>query len=123
MYTLSNIHDGTFFRSRRPEVLCKKGFLKNFIRFTGKHLCQSLFFKEVVDDAYNVIKKETLSQVFSCKFCEFFKNTFFHRTAAMAASLFCDNNYRLKTVNYFFQRTWTFDRILNTPLDLLFLLQ
>ena len=26
----------------------KKGFLRNFAKFTGKHLCQSLFFNEVV---------------------------------------------------------------------------
>ena len=27
-----------------PEVFCKKGVLRNFTKFTGKHLCQSLFF-------------------------------------------------------------------------------
>ena len=27
-----------------PEVFCKKYGLKNFAKFTGKHLCQSLFF-------------------------------------------------------------------------------
>ena len=26
-----------------PEVFCQKGFLKNFAKFTGKHLRQSLF--------------------------------------------------------------------------------
>ena len=35
--------DLAFFRSSRPEVLCKKGVLKNFTKFIGKHLCQSLF--------------------------------------------------------------------------------
>ena len=34
----------------------------------------------------NSIKKETLAQVFSCKFCEISKNTFFHRTPLVAAS-------------------------------------
>ena len=29
---------------------------------------------------YNFIKKETLTQVFSCEFCEISKNTFLHRT-------------------------------------------
>ena len=28
--------------SSRPELFCKKGVLKNFAKFTGKHLCQSL---------------------------------------------------------------------------------
>ena len=27
-----------------PKVFCKKDVLKNFAKFTGKHLCQSLFF-------------------------------------------------------------------------------
>ena len=34
-------------RSTRPEVFCKKGVLKNFAKFTGKHLCRSLFFNKV----------------------------------------------------------------------------
>ena len=32
------------FRSSRPEVFPKKGVLRNFIKFTGKHLFQNLFF-------------------------------------------------------------------------------
>ena len=28
-------------------MFCKKGALKNFTKFTGKHLCQSLFFNKV----------------------------------------------------------------------------
>ena len=35
---------------------------------------------------YNFIKKETPTQVFSCEFCEIFKNNFFHRTPPVAAS-------------------------------------
>ena len=30
-----------------PEVFHKKGVLRNFAKFTGKRLCQSLFFKKV----------------------------------------------------------------------------
>ena len=33
-------------RSSRPEVFCKKGVLRNFAKFTGEHLCQSLFFNQ-----------------------------------------------------------------------------
>ena len=36
-----------WFRSSRAEVFCKKGVLGNFAKFTGKHLCQSLFFNKV----------------------------------------------------------------------------
>ena len=34
-------------RSSRPKVFCEKGVLRNFAKFTGKHLCQSLFFNKV----------------------------------------------------------------------------
>ena len=37
----------TEIRSSRPEVFCKKDVLKNFAKFTGKHLRQSLFFNKV----------------------------------------------------------------------------
>ena len=29
------------------KVFYEKGVLKNFVQFTGKHLCQSLFFNKV----------------------------------------------------------------------------
>ena len=32
------------FQKQPPEMFCKKGALKNFAKFTGKYLCQSLFF-------------------------------------------------------------------------------
>ena len=89
------------YRSSRPEVFCKKGVLGNFTKFTGKHLCQSLYFNKVAGqrpatllkkrlrpEACNFINKETLAQVFSCEFCKISKNTFFHRTPLVAASGF-----------------------------------
>ena len=33
-----------------------------------------------------LIKKETLAQVFSCEFCEIYKNIFYYRTPLLAAS-------------------------------------
>ena len=54
----------------------KKGVLRNFTKFTGKHLCQCLFFNKVAG-LLQLFKKETLAQVFSCQFCEISKNTFF----------------------------------------------
>ena len=35
------------YRSSRLDVVYKKGLLKNFAKFTGKHLCQSPFFNRV----------------------------------------------------------------------------
>ena len=63
------------YRSSHPEVFCEKGALKNFTKFTGKHV-----------PACNFVKKETLAQVCSCEFCEIFKNTFLYRTTSVAAS-------------------------------------
>ena len=70
-------------------VLCKKGVPKNFAKFTGKHLCQSLFFNKVAGlwpatllrkrlwHRLATLLKKTPAQVFSCEFCEILKNTFF----------------------------------------------
>ena len=60
----------------------KKGVLRNFTKFTGKYLCQSLYFNKVC----NFIKKETLAQVFSCELYEISSNTFSYRTPLLAAS-------------------------------------
>ena len=53
-------------RSSHQRCSLKKGVLRNFTKFTGKHLCQSLFFNKVAGP-----------QVFSCEFCETSQNTFF----------------------------------------------
>ena len=79
MYSLSM----PLFRSSRPEVFCRKGVLRNFAKFTGKHLCQNLVFNKVAG-----VKKESLAQVFSCEFFKISKNTFFHRTPLVAASIY-----------------------------------
>ena len=42
-------------------------------------------------EACNFIKKETLAQVFSCKFCEIFKNTIFYGTTP--GDCFCRYNF------------------------------
>ena len=37
------------YRSSLPDLFCKKGVLGNFAKFTGKHLCQRLYFNKVVN--------------------------------------------------------------------------
>ena len=80
--------------SSRPELFCKKGFLRNFTKFTGKRLCQILFFNKE-------IQKVTLAQVFSCEFCEITKNSFTENvwTTAKTNSLFKDKNISLFLYN------------------------
>ena len=62
------------YRSSNRRYSLKKVVLKNFSKFTGKHLCQSLLVK-LQASAPATLLKETLVQVFSCEFFEIFKNT------------------------------------------------
>ena len=72
-------------RSSRQEVFCKKAVLKNFSKFTRKHLYQGLFFNKVAGLRPATLLK-TLAQVFSCEFWKISKNTFFYKTPPVAAS-------------------------------------
>ena len=73
-------------RSSRLEVFWKKGVLRNFTKMTGKHLCQSLFFNKVAGLRPANLLKETLTKMFSCKFCVISKNTFLYRTPLVTPS-------------------------------------
>ena len=57
-------------KSCYQEMFYKKGVLKNFAKFTGKHLCQSLFFM-----------KGTPAQLLPSEFHEIFKNIFLWTTS------------------------------------------
>ena len=61
-------------RNSHRRCSLRKGALRNFTKFTGKHL------------ACNFIKKEALAQEFSCEFWEIFKNNFSYRAPPVAAS-------------------------------------
>ena len=65
---------GNFVRSRRPEVLCKKGVLRNFTEFTGKHLHQSLFFNKVAGLRLGTLfKKRPWNRCFPVNFVKFLR--------------------------------------------------
>ena len=64
------------FKNSRPVVFCKKVVLRNFAKFTGKHLCQSLF----------LLKKGLWHRCFPVKFCKISKTTFSYRRPLVAAS-------------------------------------
>ena len=88
----SKITIQTLHKSSRPEMFCKNGVLENFTKFTRKHLCQSLFLIRLQASGLQLYQKETLVQVFSCKYCEIFKNTFSYRTHPVAASDYSRKN-------------------------------
>ena len=41
-----NTSSSSHYITTRSSWFCKKGLLKNFTKFTGKHLCQSLFYNK-----------------------------------------------------------------------------
>ena len=66
------------FRSSRPEVFCRKGVLKNFAKFSGKHLYQSLFISKVADlRPATLLKKRLQNRCFPVNFVKFLRTAFF----------------------------------------------
>ena len=65
-------------RSSRPEVFCKEDFLRNFVKFTGKHLCQSLFFNKVAGlRPATLLKKRLWHRCFPVNLTKFLRTPFF----------------------------------------------
>ena len=65
-------------RISRTEVFCKNGV--KILRNSQENNSARVSF-------LNFIKKETLTQVFSCEFCKISKNIFSYRTPSAAASV------------------------------------
>ena len=61
-------------RSSRPEVFCEKVVLKIFAKFTGKHLCHSLF-------SATLLKKRHRQRCFPVNFVEFLRAPFLQNTS------------------------------------------
>ena len=70
--------------------------LKNFVNFTGEHLCWRLLLIKLLAWGPVISLKETSTQVISCEICEVFKNTFFYRTPPVIA--FVDSMQQYKQV-------------------------
>ena len=73
--------------SSLSEVFCKKGVFRNFTRFTGKHLCQSLFFNKVAGlRPTTLVNKRLQNRYFPVNSVKFLR-TPFYRTPLVAASI------------------------------------
>ena len=67
-----------YVQKQPPTVFCKKGVFKNFGKFTGKHLCQRLFFNKVTDlTPANLSEKSLWYRYFPMNFAKFLKTPFF----------------------------------------------
>ena len=61
-----------------PEMFCKKGVLGNFAKFTKKHVCQSLFFINVVGLKPGILLKKRLWHTcFPVNFLKFLRTPLF----------------------------------------------
>ena len=68
----------TMCRNSCPEVFCKKGVLRNFVKFTGKHLCQNLFLNKVAGlSPATLLKKKLWHSFFPIDFVKFLRTPFF----------------------------------------------
>ena len=65
------------FRRSRPEVFYKKNVLRNFAKFTGKHLRQSLYFNKVAGRLPTLFKKWLWHRCFPVHFAKFLATPFF----------------------------------------------
>ena len=93
-------HENFFFlrptiRSSRPELLCKKGVLKNFAKFKGKQL-SSHYFNKVAGVSF--MENETQAQAFSRAFCEIFRSRFYAEYLFLTETVFQinSNSYKRK---------------------------
>ena len=69
-------------RSSRLEVFRKKGVLRNFAKFTGKHQCKSPFFNRVAGPrSAPLLKKRLWYRCFPVNFVEFLRRLFLQNTS------------------------------------------
>ena len=67
----------THYKTSQPEVFCKKDVLRNFAKFTRKHLCPSLFFNKVAGlRPATLLKKRLWHRCFPVNFVKFLRTPF-----------------------------------------------
>ena len=65
-------------RRSRSQIFFKIGVLRNFAKFAGKHLIQSIFFNKVADP-----RSELRQRCFPVNFAKFLRTLFFYRTTTV----------------------------------------
>ena len=91
-----------------PEVFCKKRFLRNVAKFTGKLLCQSLFFNKVAGWGLQLyLKKQLRHKYFSPNLAKFLRTPVLQNisgrlllTVAYLLDRSIKNSQKLKSVSY-----------------------
>ena len=88
-------------RSSRSEMFCKKGVLRNFLKFTGKHMCQNLFFNRVTGPRpVTLVKKRLWHRCFPVNFAKFLRTRFLLNTSGRLLFSFSQQHF-------FYWRCWS----------------
>ena len=83
------------------QMFFKGGVLKSYAIFTRKHLCWSHFLIKFQSFRPATLKV-TPMKVFYCDYCKIFKNSFFHRTPPLPASVTCERRSYFKIWHDYF---------------------
>ena len=79
---LKHLFSGTSARSSHRRCSVGKDVLRNFAKFTGKHLCQSLFFNKVVDlRPATLLKTRLWHRCFPVNVAKFLRRPFLQNTS------------------------------------------
>ena len=102
------------FQKQPPEIFCKgKGVLRHFAKFTGKHLCQSLFFNKVAGlRPATLLKKRLWYRCFPVNFAKFLGTPFLQSTSGRL--LLCFHSLLWKLGNHWSKCYYTVDFLLFT---------
>ena len=88
-------------RSSHRRCSVKKGVLRNFAKFTGKHLCQSVFFNKVAGlRPATLLKKRLWYRCFPVKFAKFLRTPFLQNTSRRLVLNNKCCNYKLEVKKY-----------------------
>ena len=91
-------------RNSRSEVFCKKDVLRNFAKFTRKHLCQRLFFNNVAGlRRASLLKKGLWHRCFPVYFAKFLRIPFLkeHLRWLLLSQITCFCQISNTKFNYF----------------------
>ena len=88
------------FRSSHQRCSMKKGVLRNLTKFTGKHLCQSLFFNKVTDlRPATLLNMRLWRRCFPVNLVKFLRTSFLHNTSGRQLLTFLELRGVLRTLS------------------------
>ena len=107
IFELSNLSDSPK-RISHHRCSVRIGVLRNFAKFTRKHLCQSHFFNKVADLQATLLKKWLWHRCFPVNFAEFLRTPFLQNTGRVLQDV--------KKLNKKIRLNWTIRLVLTMAL-------